>query len=243
MDATASAPAPAAAQRPTIGRRGHWWAPAARGTATLALLAGPLGIAAAQTTSSQFWGEIDGYWTPGWPVSRAALLGTASFTRSEEVDALELTGGLHAGVVTDWGSVRLGMNVTRSPSPGHDYREEKIVAEVNAAPALVSGWHISSRTRLEQRWIFGAPSQRYRERVRLERKTGLLRRNSILPYAGFEVYYDTRYHALSRTGYRLGVELPLSSRLRLDPSAVRQDNRFGSPRHVSATAMTVSLIY
>ena len=214
----------------------------ARGTATLALLAGPLGIAAAQTTSSQLWGEIDGYWTPGWPVTRAVLLGTASFTRSEEVDALELTGGLHVGVATDWGSAKLGMTVTRSPSPD-DYREERIVAELNTAPRVTAGWRFSTRTRLEQRWIFGAPSQRYRERVRLERKTVLSRRYTILPYGGFEVYYDTRYHALSRTGYRLGVEIPLSSRLRLDPSAVRQDNRFGSPRHVSATAMTVSLLY
>ena len=173
---------------------------------------------------------------------RAALLATASFTRSEEVDALELTGGLHAGVVTSWGSARLGMNVTRSPSPD-GYREEKVVAEVNAAPRIIVGWRFSSRTRFEQRWIFGAPSQRYRERVRLERKTVLSRRYTILPYGGFEVYYDTRYHALSRTGYRLGVEIPLSSRLRLDPSEVRQDNRFGSPRHVSATALTVSLLY
>ena len=242
MGATANAPAPTSAQRLTIEGRDHWWAPAARGVVTLALLAGPLGCAAAQTTSSQLWGEIDGYWTPAWPSTRLRFLGTAAFTRSEEVDALELTGGLHAGVVTSWGSARVGMNLTRSLSP-NDYREEKIVAEVNAAPAIITGWRFSTRTRFEQRWIFGAPSQRYRERVRLERKTLLSRRYTILPYAGFEAYYDTRYHALSRTGYRLGVELPFSSRLRLDPSAVRQDNRFGSPRHVSATAMTVSLMY
>jgi hypothetical protein len=242
MGATAIAPAPPPAQRPTIGTHGHWWTPGARATATLALLAAPLGIAAAQATSSQLWGEIDGYWSPPAPLAPLRFLGTAAFTRSEEVDALELTGGLHAGVLTSWGSVRLGMNVTRSLSV-NEYREDKIVAELNAAPPIATGWRFSSRTRIEQRWIFGAPSQRYRERVRLERKTVLLRRYTILPYTGFEVYYDTRYHALSRTGYRLGVELPLSSRLRLDPSAVRQDNRFGSPRHVSATAMTISLLY
>jgi len=133
------------------------------------------------------------------------------------------------------------MNVTRSLS-SQDYREEKIVAELNT-PTTTGRWRFRSRTRLEQRWISGVPSQRYRERLRLERQTTLWRRDSLLPYAAYELYYDTRYRALSRTGYRLGVELPLSSRLKLDPSAVRQDNRFGSPRHVSATAMTISLLY
>jgi len=104
-------------------------------------------------------------------------------------------------------------------------------------------WRLRTRTRLEQRWILGAPSQRYRERLRIERQTMLPRRFAVLPYAAYELYYDTRYRALSRTGYRLGVELPLSTRLQLDPSAVRQDNRFGSPRHVTATAMTISLLY
>jgi len=133
------------------------------------------------------------------------------------------------------------MNVTRSLS-SQDYREEKIVAELNT-PATTGRWRFRSRTRLEQRWISGEPSQRYRERLRLERQTTLWWRDPILPYAAYEIYYDTRYRALSRTGYRLGVELPLASRLKLDPSAVRQDNRFGSPRHVSATAMTFSLLY
>jgi hypothetical protein len=241
MVATPSAVSPSPAQYSTIATRRRWSA-TARVTATFALLAAPLGIAAAQTTSSQLWGEIDGYWTPSWSGPRLTFLGTAAFTRSEEVDALELTGGLHAGLVTSWGSVRLGMNVTRARSP-NDYREDKIVAEVNAARPITVGWRFSSRTRIEQRWILGAPSQRYRERVRLERKTLISRRFTILPYGGFEAYYDTRYHALSRTGYRIGVELPLSSRLTLDPSEVRQDNRFGSPRHVSATAMTISLLY
>ncbi len=205
------------------------------------VLASPLGIAAPQTTSSQLWGELDGYWTPRPSLTRLRFLATAAFTRSEEVDALEATIGLHAGIVEGWGSVRLGMNATQSVS-SEDYREEKIVAELNT-PATSGRWRFRSRTRLEQRWILGAPSQRYRERLRLERQSTLWRRDTILAYATYELYYDTRYRALSRTGYRVGVELPLSSRLRLEPSAVRQDNRFGSPRHVSATAMTISLLY
>ena len=201
----------------------------------------PLGVSAAQSTSSQLWGEVDGYWTPPPSLTPLRFLGTAAFTRSEEVDALEATLGLHAGLVEWWGTVRLGMNVTRSLS-SQDYREEKIVAELNT-PATTGRWRFRSRTRLEQRWIAGEPSQRYRERLRLERQTRLWRRGTMLPYAAYEVYYDTRYRALSRTGYRLGAELPISMRLKLDASGVRQDNRFGSPRHVSATTMTVSLLY
>jgi hypothetical protein len=200
----------------------------------------PLGVCAAQTTSSQLWGEVDGYWTPPRSLTPLRFLGTAAFTRSEEVDALEATVGLHAGLVEWWGTVRLGMNVTRSLS-SQDYREEKVVAELNT-PATTGVWRFRSRTRLEQRWISGEPSQRYRERLRIERQTTVWRK-SILPYAAYELYYDTRYRALSRTGYRLGVEVPVSLRLKVDASGVRQDNRFGSPRHVSATAMTISLLY
>jgi hypothetical protein len=201
----------------------------------------PLGSVAAQTTSSQLWGEIDGYWTPPPSLTRFRFLATAAFTRSEEVNALEATVGLHAGIVGGWGSARLGMNHTRSLS-SQDYREDRFVAELNT-PATTGRWRFRTRTRLEQRWISGAPSQRYRERLRVERETRLFHSQWFLPYAAYELYYDTRYRALSRTGYRLGVELPLSTRVRLDPSMVRQDTRFGSPRHVSATAMTVSLLY
>ena len=193
-----------------------------------------------QTTSSQLWGEVDGYWTPPPSLTSLRFLATAAFTRSEEVDALEATLGLHAGLVEPWGTVRLGTNVTRSLS-SNDYREEKLVAELNT-PATSGTWRFRSRTRVEQRWISGESSQRYRERVRLERQTRLWRR-TVLPYAAYEVYYDTRYRALSRTGYRVGAELPISVRLKLDASGVRQDNRFGTPRHVSATAMTISLLY
>lgn len=201
----------------------------------------PLGVCAPQTTASQLWGEVDGYWTAPRSLTPLQVLGTAAFTRSEEIDALEATLGLHAGLVEWWGTVRLGLNVTRSLS-SQDYREEKIVAELNT-PATTGMWRFRSRTRLEQRWISGEPSQRYRERLRLERQTILWRRDTLVAYAAYEVYYDTRYRALSRTGYRVGVELPISRRLKLDPSVVRQDNRFGSPRHVSATAMTISLLY
>ena len=165
MGATARAAAPPRAQRPTIRTRRGWFASGARAAAALALLAAPLGTARAQTTSSQLWGEIDGYWTPTSVLAPLRFLATAAFTRSEEVDARELTGGLHAGIVTAWGSARLGVNITRSPSP-NEYREEKVVAELNAARPITVGWRFSSRTRIEQRWIFGAPSQRYRERVR-----------------------------------------------------------------------------
>ena len=204
------------------------------------LLASPLGVAASQTSSSQWWGEIDGYWTPPRSLTPLRFLGTAAITRSEEADVVEGTVGLHAGLAERWGSVRLGMNVTRSLST-QDYREEKIVAELNT-PATTGTWRFRSRTRVEQRWISGEPSQRYRERLRLERQTRVWR-HSILPYGAYEVYYDTRYHALSRTGYRLGAEVPISAHFKVDASGVRQDNRFGSPRHVSATTMTISLLY
>lgn len=209
------------------------------GAATLALIALPLGAVTAQATSSQLWGEVDAYWTPS-PTSRVRVLGTLSSTRADEANTRDATLGLYVGAVTDWGSFRVGTNITRSLS-SEEYREDRVVVEANT-PATTGRWRFRSRTRFEQRWILGAPSQRYRERLRLERETTLFH-HQWLPYAVYELYYDTRYHALSRTGYRLGTELPLTTRLRLDVSTVRQDNRFGSPRHVDAMATTLSLLY
>jgi hypothetical protein len=200
----------------------------------------PLGGVAAQTTSSQLWGEVDAYWTP-WPSSPLRVLGTLASTRADEANTRDATLGLYVGAVTGWGSFRVGTNITRSLST-EDYREDRVVVEANA-PMTTGRWRFRSRTRFEQRWILGAPSQRYRERLRLEREAKFFHNQSLLPYAVYELYYDTRYQALSRTGYRLGVELPLATRLKLDVSTVRQDNRFGSPRHVDAMATTVSLLY
>ena len=62
-------------------------------------------------------------------------------------------------------------------------------------------------------------------------------------YATFELYWDSRYHAISRSAYRIGSRYVISHPVTVDLSAVRQDNRFGSPRAVDAIWLRLDLYY
>lgn len=194
----------------------------------------------AQSASSEVWPEIDVYWTDN--TQRWRVFAFSSLTNREEAATQEGTLGVHLDYLPlRWGTIRSGYNVTSSLS-SDSYHEQRWLTEL-VFPKPSGSFRIRNRTRLELRWIRGAPSQRLRDRVQAEREFTLPRKLLIRPYATYELYYDTRYHALSRQGYRFGASVPLGGRGRLDLSFVRQDNRFGSPRHVSATAPVVSFYF
>ena len=67
---------------------------------------------------------------------------------------------------------------------------------------------LSNRNRMDFRVIDGAYSWRYRNRLSVERELslGLVRVN---PYSRFEIYYDSRFAAFSRTELMLGASFPI----------------------------------
>jgi hypothetical protein len=212
-----------------------------RGTVAAAFLAAcfvPLTTVRAQSASSEVWPELDVYWTA--PSERYRLYGMSSLTRRDESTTQEGALGLHVDYLAwPWGIARTGY-VVRQSLGNDSYHEQTWLGEV-VFPRVANRLRLRNRTRLELRWIGGAPSQRLRDRLQIDREYTLpWTKKRLRPYATYELYYDTRYHALSRDGYRLGAEITLNKTVKFDLSFVRQNNRFGSPRHVDSTAPLTS---
>ena len=68
---------------------------------------------------------------------------------------------------------------------------------------------LSNRNRMDFRVIDGAYSWRYRKRLSVERELSLgpVRVN---PYSRFEIYYDSRFAAFSRTELMMGASFPIA---------------------------------
>lgn len=194
-----------------------------------------LGAVRAQSPQQQLWDEIDTYWA--LPNRDWRLYAFASMTRAEEANTLEPSVSANIDYLPlSWGFLRTGYryiwSITSSP-----YDEKRWLFEATI-PATTGRLRFRNRTELELRWVFGVPSQRYRDRLRVERDVDVRWLRRFVPYATYEVYYDTRYHALSRTGYRVGAAITFTPNVGLEITDLRQDNRFGSPRHVDALTVT-----
>ena len=196
--------------------------------------------ARAQSTENEWWNELDFYWTA--PSQAWRLYGMGQDARGVETTDRQRTLGLHVDDLRiPWGYARVGFQTIRSIG-GTSAPEDRAVAEV-VTPATTGRVRFRNRVRLELRWIDGEPSQRWRYRAQIEDHLRLPAKRELVPYATYEVYWDSRYHALSRTAYRLGSTITIVQHWVLDLSYARQDNRFGSPPHVNALWSRLEIAY
>ena len=182
------------------------------------------------------WNEIDAYFT--LPNRDWRIYAFTSMTRAEEANTLEPSISANLDYLPfSWGFLRTGYryiwSITDKP-----YDEKRALLEATI-PATTGRVRFRNRTEVELRWLFGVPSQRYRDRLRVEGDVDVPWLRRLVPYATYEVYYDTRYRALSRTAYRLGTVMTFTPNVGFEITELRQDNRFGSPRHVNAVTNTV----
>ncbi|HEX4469012.1 MAG TPA: DUF2490 domain-containing protein [Gemmatimonadaceae bacterium] len=196
--------------------------------------------ARAQSTENEWWNELDMYWTA--PSAKWRLFGMSQEARGIETTDRQLTLGLHVDdLEIPWGFARVGFRTIRSIG-GSSAPEDRALAEV-VAPSTKGRVRFRNRVRLELRWIGGEPSQRWRYRAQIEDHIRLPAKRELMPYATSELYWDSRYHALSRTAYRLGSTVTIVQHWVFDLSYARQDNRFGSPRHVNALWSRLEISY
>jgi len=210
--------------------------------AVFVLLISCLSVAAAgaQTTQNDVWSELDLYWTA--PSLDLRLYGMAQLARAVEDSDRTLTLGLHLDDLEfPWGYARVGFQTIRSLED-ESAPEDRVLAEAITSTTR-RRLRFLNRVRFEARWIGGEPSQRWRERVQVEGHFDLPFKRELVPYATYEVYWDSRYHALSRTAYRFGSTVTIVEHWVFDLSYVRQDNRFGSPRHVNALWERLEISY
>ena len=177
--------------------------------------------ASARAQTSEWWPELDVYWQPA-EHQRTFLELSAS--AEQEGSKRQDTAGLYQDYLfLPNGYVRGGYRYTFST---HDasYRESRLVGEWVERVFSRGKARLVNRARFEMRWVNGDPSYRIRERLHLQRVPPNPRGLALAPYGTFEVYYDSRFGAISRLAGRVGTEARLVGPASVDVYVARQDN-------------------
>ncbi len=196
--------------------------------------------ASAGAQTNELWPELDVYWQPA-EHQRTFLEISAS--AEQEGSKRQDTAGLYQDYLfLPNGYVRGGYRYTFST---HDasYRESRLVGEWVERVWSRGMARLVNRARFEMRWVNGNPSYRIRERVHLQRVPPNPRWPALAPYGTFEVYYDSRFGAVSRLAGRVGTEARLFGPASIDVYVARQNNLREAPSYVNALGLTVKLVY
>jgi hypothetical protein len=212
------------------------------------LLLGALSIAAERAgaqESSEGAFEL-GLWK--WVNSRDLLYVPIAITRKDEIDHAEgLIGASYVWDLDHTVSTRVGYRYSwelTEPAPGTEpYREQRVVAEVNARPTWGSRAELMNRTRFELRWIDAVPSWRLRERVLAGRKFALKRQIVLTSYGTFEATYDSRYNTINRLRLSVGAATRFNSHVMLDTYFARQLDSRSDASQTQSFGMTLNLTY
>jgi len=219
-----------------------------------------LGPALAQAeTRNEFWPELDAYLKLS---DRARVFLLASTTSaSERHNAAGVTAyqdselGAHLDITltpifrpalmnADWerdrylwmrvGYARLGA-LQDSPDSSDENRG---IFELNARNPLPPSTWLFGRFRWEARDVEGQHSNRYRIRLGAEREVTWFERVAV-PYVTAETYYDTRYDQWSRQQYKVGAEIAIDDRWRIEPYFARRNDQRSEPAHVNAIGLAL----
>jgi hypothetical protein len=79
-----------------------------------------------------------------------------------------------------------------------------------------------------------------RPRVRLEHETHVWK-HRVTPYADIEPYYDSRYDAVNRWRFELGVTTPINKCVEIDTYIARQRDSDPSLKYTNAIGLTLSV--
>jgi hypothetical protein len=133
----------------------------------------------------------------------------------------------------------LGLGYRYGFAPGSDpFEEHRLLAEQTVRFALPWGVRLSLRTREDLRWLNEGFSIRIRERAKIEREF-VIGGYAFTPYASAELYYDTRFDAVSRGRFILGAVFPVTPYLSLDIYGARQSDWKPRTKHVNALGLSV----
>jgi hypothetical protein len=197
-------------------------------------------VAPARAQTNELWPEIDVSWQPA---AHQRTFLELSASAEQEGTKRQGTAGLYQDYLfLPAGYVRGGYRYTFST---HDasYRESRLVGESVQRLFEHGLVRLVNRARFEMRWINGDPSYRIRERLHLQRIPARPRGLALAPYGTFEVYYDSRFGAISRLAGRVGTEARLLGPASIDVYLARQDNLRDAPSYVNALGLTVKLVF
>jgi hypothetical protein len=138
--------------------------------------------------------------------------------------------------------VRIGY-LYSAPNPNSGGSTEHMpTAEATARFPLSQGWLLSDRNRIDLRWVDGDPSQRYRNRLKVER-TYDLGRFQLTPYTYAEAFYSFESRSWTRLRYAAGAEWNITRRIVLEGYYLRQNTWSATPQFVNAIGIAVQLYF
>ncbi len=137
-------------------------------------------------------------------------------------------------------SVNLGY---RRVEFAHGPDENRGILEASPRYPLVWKVFATDRNRGEIRWIGGAFSWRYRNRLTLERQVPL-RSYTFLPYLRGEGIFDSRYGKWSATRLCAGLVFPIKKHAEIEPNFEHMNQTGVAPnKQVETFGLTLSLYF
>jgi len=204
------------------------------------VLAVPHAVLAQVTTTAEIWPELDIHW---WTSSEMRTVLEMSLSTERERTNREATVGLFEDYLKlPGGYLRGGVRYTFSTTDA-SYQEYRGVGDAVLRVYGTKRVRLLNRTRGELRWVNGEYSYRLRDRLHLQRLPRDTTGRAWAPYGTTEVYYDSRYGGISRIAGRVGTELRLGGRARIDVYIAHQHDTRPERANISAFGVTARLTY
>jgi uncharacterized protein DUF2490 len=210
-----------------------------RSRLALAALLASVPAAAQDGTQSQFLPEVNAFFKVS-PSGRILALASGTDDPDSSDDNEVQLGLFWDQRLGDRVGVRGGYRFRYTTSDPIQ-RESRIQLSADYRFPLARKLLATDRNMVELRWINGDPSQRYRNRLSLEREyIGPFGKAHTFVGAA-EIFYDTRRHAWDRQEYTAAVQTLVSQKLLVELYYQRQETQGGPPTHVNAVGLTVQL--
>ncbi len=206
--------------------------------ATLVLMVGVVCPALAED-ANDFWPEIQlQHW---FNDHQSRVIALAASGRNRDTDATYQAeqGLLFEHQFASYFLGRVGYEHV-SGTDGSAFTEQRALLEQTFRLYLPAQVITEYRTREDLRWLNTGFSARLRERLQVSRDF-TIDGYKFTPYGSAEVYFDTRYGTFSRYRLTLGVTLPITRNLNIEPYVVRQDDWL--PSGVLTNALGLTLTY
>lgn len=205
------------------------------------LLGGPVARA---DVRNEIWPELDLWFHLTAPLQ--LLLTETGVRDSESGDKSQGAFGVFLDYrLNDHITVRAGyrylenLTLTTGARENVEHRE---VFDFNYSWRLGESMQIVDRTRIDMRDQEGTTSNRYRNRLLINRKLEI-HRVILTPYASAEAFYDTKYDELNRLQFRAGSALATGPNVVWDFYLARQRDTYPMTKFVNALGITLNVKY
>jgi hypothetical protein len=107
--------------------------------------------------------------------------------------------------------------------------EHRYIPTFYANVALPAGFDLRTRTRFEARVVDGNWSQRYINRAAIGHDISIGNR-AMFPYVQSDLFFDSKVNDLNRIDATVGVRVPITTAVSLDPFFARSTDSYRNPK-------------